>query len=112
MNGNMQGFDPNAKEFIIHNARWLCELSALAYLKKEEWLRSLLENLFGLPNIEIINDRGTQLFIAGNTKMIVVSFRGTEIDSTDDWKSDLCCLPEDYADGWGCVHSGFKDAII
>ena len=70
-------FRPMATGFEMVNAWWLIEAATLAYadpaFAREKFYRA------GLPELAFFNGPGTQCYVAGNDKVIIVAFRGTEV---------------------------------
>ena len=69
--------EPNSTQFSVKNAYALALASKLAYDSEENIKNKLQEQGF---NCEFINEPSTdtQLFIAHNGTVILISFRGTE----------------------------------
>ena len=93
---------PNIQELLLH-----AELSALAYKTLHRDVRVGVGEL-GFTDVDFVEYRDTQLFVAWNAKRVVVSFRGTEKNFTD-WLADGDCKlvhgPR------GMVHEGFWMAL-
>ena len=84
----MVGFDPTATEHDPFNARWLAELSILAYQRQRAALGDSLRGL-GFSEAHVLEKGSHQGFVAASERVIVLAFRGTEADET-----------ERYADIW------------
>ncbi len=103
-------FHPTVKSFDIVNARALARASQLAYQDEDDILRILKS--WGFPKGRFFAGRrkGTEGFVAGNADVILVAFRGTEVDKIKDWISDFK-IKKVPAKGGGHVHRGFKAAL-
>ena len=85
-------------------------IDRLAYDHEKEKHR-LIDEL-GLLDIQLIttfDQNGTQAILVGNTKFIVLAFRGTEATSIQDIKSDAKAVVTG-CDSGGNIHSGFNEA--
>ena len=100
----MEDFNASATSYDMRNALWLGKAAALAY-KDETSVRQALQGLSVTPFANPATD--TEGFLAGNTEMIVVSFRGTK--NLRDWLTDLDAVLVDGPAGE--VHKGFSVAI-
>jgi triacylglycerol lipase len=79
----------------------------LAY-KTEKEIRSETKR-WGLTECEFLEHRETQCFLAGNSEMILLAFRGTEPTVLKDWMTDI---EVDLVGGpGGKVHEGFLTAL-
>jgi triacylglycerol lipase len=111
-NKNGHQFIPDAG-FALSNASWLSEFAMLAY-GNETFIRDKF-NRFGLTadgfDLKFFDKDTTQCFVTRNDKIVVLSFRGTEIDNFwgafEDWRRNLELLPEPDDSGGG-VHKGFQ----
>lgn len=112
-------FDPNATEFSLVNAWWLCNLSHLAYYDKADALPIIKKMEFTLE--AFVDDRemedsenkllkDTQAYILSTEDFIVLVFRGSEPDIYKDYLTDLYFKPTEFPDK-GMVHSGFFSAL-
>ncbi|MHC4729772.1 MAG: lipase family protein, partial [Planctomycetota bacterium] len=99
-------FEPENTEFSAVNAWWLAEISLLAYVTDQNFVRERLARA-GLPEAFFFERESTHGFAAANAGATIVAFRGT--DDLADVLSDLRALltPE----GEGRVHQGFQDAL-
>lgn len=109
-------FAPKANVFEIVNAGWLADFALLAY-GDEKFIRDKSERS-GLTaagfTFRFFSRETTQCFVAHNDQLVVLSFRGTEIDNFmgafTDWKRNLEFIA--VADGFGGrVHQGFAQNI-
>ena len=100
-------FNPSTTKWDPNNALGLAEAAQLAY-QDESTIRSRLQPS-GFANVKFIDRRETQVFIAGNAQMVVVSFRGTEPAKIKDWMTDaeIALVPATV----GLVHDGFNRAL-
>ncbi|MDA8031551.1 MAG: lipase family protein [Pirellulales bacterium] len=76
--------------------------------KKEELLLDLAVLKFELA--ETFDKNGTQAVLASNDKHLVLAFRGTEMTSIKDIKTDFKAKTKASESG-GKVHTGFQDAF-
>ena len=104
-------FHADKKTFDLVNARAMARASQLAYGKvRADDVRGTLGS-WGFPNARFFSDRaGTQGFVAGNSELVLVSFRGTEPGELKDWMTDLQ-IRRVPGKGGGHVHRGFKAAL-
>lgn len=105
-------FNNTAQDFDINNAWWMIEHARLSYVKDQEKVTSIL-NEVGYENVRFIWDdkSGTKVYVAWNSESAVISFTGTEPDGgSKDFIVDLDFLPLKSGRG-GLVHGGFKKAF-
>ena len=112
----MKKFNHKAKRFSKLNLAYLAHCAKLAYCDKAtigEELQKL--NLDTSADRYFISDADTdtQVFIAGDNKKIIISFRGTEGTKIDDWATDARIFKETWTDNnpLGEVHKGFYRAL-
>ena len=104
---------PQAQGFEPVNAWWMADCSLLAYEQDPDYVRSCLQSA-GLETEALLGEwgpghRGTEGFIASNASVVIVAFRGTEKDDTQDALTDIDVIPCEES---GCkVHRGFKLAL-
>lgn len=111
-------FRAAATGFDMVNAWWLIEAATLAWTEaafaREKFYRA------GLPELAFFNGPGTQCYVAGNDKVIIVAFRGSEIrprPGTLDFSNIVADLMTDVniqpveSGGVGKVHRGFKQGL-
>ena len=103
----LSGFEAKAMEFSVANAKWCAEASLHSY---ENGIDSLVTETWGCQRFEAFSREDTQGFVMGSVDVIVVAFRGTEIDRKRDWLSDGDCVLT-RAGVWGLVHRGFARAL-
>lgn len=101
-------FDPETTAFSWKNAHGCAMASILAYEPEDkitEWVEDAWES-----DLQFISGNGTQVFVMGMKKMILVAFRGTEPKQPEDLLTDLNL---DLVDGpmRGQVHEGFYDGL-
>lgn len=94
-------FEENTKDYSSQNAYWLGRASQVAYKQPEE-ARSELAS-WGLDEFRYFDRLNTQAFIAGNSKILLLAFRGTE--NLRDWMTDMNIKLIDELGGK--VHKGF-----
>jgi hypothetical protein len=82
-------------------------MAQLAYFTFDKISAKLTE--FGATRMSLYNHNGTQGFFAEFEDMAVVSFRGTQLDQSEDLKTCLTFWKQDY--GEVKVHKGFANAI-
>ena len=104
---NDPAFDPNATDYVPANALWLAKASALAYNPDEKEIRKTLK-AWGLPRFRMMSVGGTQMFVAGNDKAMILAFRGTE-KNLEDWLSDV--KVKLTGGPFGMIHEGFGLAL-
>lgn len=102
-------FVPGATEWSRVNGWWLADASWLAYAHDETMARTILAERAGLTSCAFISREGTQCYIAHNSQLAVVAFRGTQ---PDDWH-DLLDISRFVPIPWdvGLVHKGFARAL-
>jgi pimeloyl-ACP methyl ester carboxylesterase len=111
-------FQPRAEEFSLVNAWWLAEAATLVYAG-EAFVRTCFAQA-GFPELRYFDGESTDCFIAGNDRVVILVFRGTESrprpgakDSRNIWadvKTDLDALLVSYGEGMK-VHQGFQRAL-
>lgn len=99
--------EPRTTQYRHANAVLLCKASLLAYQPPEVIQPEVV--LWGLDKFVFVDRQDTQLFLAGNQEMIVVSFRGTEPNKLQDWMSDSQF--KRVKGPYGKVHRGFLKAL-
>jgi triacylglycerol lipase len=80
-------FKPTAAGYEPNNALCLACAANLAYL--DEATIAPTVKAWGFTQFKFFDHKGTQAFVCGNAKTIVISFRGTEPDKIKDWLSDI-----------------------
>ncbi len=99
------------------NAWWLAEAALLAYADKV--FISETFKAAGLTNagfiVRTFEKKSTQCFVAHNDKLMMLVFRGTELDnflgSVMDWATNFKFIPVDDGAG-GLIHQGFHDGFF
>src|SRR5437867_11452446 len=111
---NMTTFDfnPNTTRWQARNALALAKASQLAYEKAASI--DAITKTWGLTRSHFITTRpgnrwDTQCFVASNSNMVLVAFRGTEPDHVKDWITDADVIMAQTE--LGAVHYGFWTAL-
>lgn len=119
-------FEPRALKFDIDNAWGCAHAAALAYPSEvregdgdwrketnEEWEDRVRAEMSheGFTHFDFFDHMGTQSFIAGKSDLIIMSFRGTEVDSIQDIAADLR-IRKIGAPLAGKAHRGFIAALM
>ena len=105
-------FKNDAKDFDAGNAWWMIDHSRLAYVKDQDFVRKILQDV-GYTDVKFIwnDESGTKVYVAWNDDQVIICFTGTELkNGPDDILTDLDFLPTDSGQG-GVVHEGFKKAF-
>ena len=118
-------YDADAYELV--NAAWMADAALLVYvpnpldntknfdfdfLSDQGWNKNFVKKTLasaGFPTVKFFNRQGTQLFVAHNSKAVVVSFRGTEVKQLRDLLYDATFV--DSKEGAGTVHGGFQKGV-
>lgn len=102
-------FDPSPLRWSRVNAWWLADASWLAYSHNDTEVRRIFREHGGMPSCELIDQEGTECYVAHGDTFAIVAFRGTQ---PDDWV-DLFEISRFIPDSWdvGRVHRGFKSAL-
>ena len=98
-------FVPGAKAFNSTNASAMGHAARLAY-QDEQTVKATVEG-WGFEVFHFFDESDSEAFVAANTKMVLLSFRGTE--SPQDFVTDIKVRME--AGPGGQVHRGFKDGL-
>lgn len=104
-------FEPHNKDFSLTNAWWLSEASFVVYA--HPGFARMAFKLAGLDNFKFFNGTGTECMIAWNRDFVIISFRGTELNSNStlyEVATDLNAIPTPFSEG-GKVHKGFLKAL-
>lgn len=114
-------FRPDARDFELVNAWWLCEAATLAYSAPEQ-AEPIFENKALFERVEFLSTGGgSQCFVASNEDFAVVAFRGSELTPREDnshdfseilkdWLRDFDIRPSNSVPG-ATVHRGFADGV-
>ena len=120
-------FQSDAGSFEMVNAAWMADAALLVYvpnpednekyfdmksLRKMGWSESFVEEKIknaGFNSVKFFNRQGTQLFVAHNSKAVVVSFRGTQVQELRDLLYDGKFVASN--EGNGKIHGGFRDGL-
>mmetsp|Transcript_17553 Transcript_17553/g.68086 ORF Transcript_17553/g.68086 Transcript_17553/m.68086 type:complete len:772 (-) Transcript_17553:57-2372(-) len=103
--------------FSTNNALWLITLMQLAY-KKKEIVEDVCNNVYDMEYVRVIDhdESDTHCFITYNSRIITITFRGT--DSLKNWLTNLDFIPTDeafparYGKMGVTVHGGFNSALM
>jgi len=104
-------FKPKSNKLSYNNLWWLAESSFLVY--NHPGFAKLSYRYAGLNQFKFFNGTGTECMIAKNKKLVIVTFRGTELKSPSaihELWTDLNAKPTDFKLG-GKVHNGFLKAL-
>lgn len=98
----------NDSDFSIAKAYWFAELARLSY-RSYRRVSFILNRKFNIINVTYFDNNGTQAFGFTWKNNVYVVFRGTEITSWEDIRSDISVwmVEEEH----GRVHHGFKEAV-
>jgi len=109
----MDGFDSKTTQYNPKNALWLGYASQLAYSDNATVENTVKTDKWGFTKFQGFQNVTTDTygFVAGNTDMILVSFRGTE-QNIKDWLTDLDAVKMQGPAGNGMVHEGFYEAVL
>ena len=120
-------FQHDADIYSIGNAAWMADAALLAYvpnpldnlrnfdtdsLQTAGWTKPFVKETLaraGFSKVKFFNRKGTQVFVAHNSKATVVSFRGTEVKELRDLLYDGKFTTS--KEGSGKVHGGFQDGL-
>jgi triacylglycerol lipase len=107
LNSVKTSFFAKAVKYQPVNAYWLGQCATYAY-KNAAAIKSKVMDEWGFDKYHFIQRADTQCFIASTDKIVVLSFRGTEVSKYKDLLSDAdLSLVNGYG---GKVHKGFKQA--
>lgn len=102
-------FQANMTSYAPQNAYALSEAARLAYETDHAKLISMAKS-WGFGRVTPLSAKETQCFVASNSDMLIVAFRGTEPTNLKDWLTDARIK---YSPGPfnSKVHHGFKKAL-
>ncbi len=100
-------FDSRTTLYRPANALLLAKAASMAYRPPDVIQPEVTK--WGLSQFVFIDRKGTQVFLAGNRDMIIVSFRGTEPHKLQDWMTDIQFRKQ--RGPYGKVHRGFLRAF-
>jgi triacylglycerol lipase len=100
---------PTKTGFDFGHAFCLARAAELAYLAPE-WISRETQGVWGAEHFDFFDLQDTQAFAAADDRFLVVSFRGTEPRSLQDWITDASTELISGPLG-GKVHAGFYDAL-
>ena len=107
-------FQPNAKGFSAANMAYLAHCAQAIY-KTDSECKAALASIDSeiVKDIRFFNSRntGTEGFIAGDEKKIIIAFRGTS--DKKDWLTDAASIQKSWSSivNIGKVHSGFFNSL-
>jgi triacylglycerol lipase len=100
-------FQSSASAYSLNNAYWLAQAAQIAYQDKATIQPAVAK--LGLNNFEFLSRRDTEGYVAGNERIIIVAFRGTEPTHLQDLLADARI--HKVQGPWGVVHRGFLHAF-
>ncbi|MGH8508526.1 MAG: lipase family protein [Gammaproteobacteria bacterium] len=100
-------FEPRAALFNANNALCLAAAANLAY--EESPMPESVVSQWGFEKYRFIGAKGTQGFVCGNAKLLLIVFRGTEPEKLKDWLTNIMIEP--VAGPAGEIHKGFWGAV-
>ncbi|MEL6440249.1 MAG: lipase family protein [Cyanobacteria bacterium J06621_8] len=107
-----QRFDPDAKDFCAANMAYLAHCAQAIYKPESDCKDAIGEidsEIVQGTNMRFVHSRttGTEGFIAGDQKKIIIAFRGTS--EIKDWLTDAATIQKSFSAvlNIGKVHSGF-----
>jgi len=100
-------FNPDTTKYDPGNAYWLGKAARLAYSDSAD-VQSTTAG-WGFDRFRFFDRNETQCYVAGNAKMIVAAFRGTQPQLLKDWLTDgdTCFCGQSF----GRVHQGFERGL-
>lgn len=102
-------FDALTTRYNGENALVLAVCAKLAYSSADE-IKAVVQDKWKFNNFKFFDSgKSTQAFIAGNDTMIIIAFRGTQIQKLRDIIADVELKPTHGA--LGNVHKGFNKAL-
>lgn len=105
--GEIGKLNLGATHYNGENALFLADCAKLAYQPKES-IKHVMQKQLNFNNFRFFDvGKSTQAFIAGNDKMIIVAFRGTQ-EIRDFFKDAKLKLENDVV---GEVHRGFRTSL-
>ncbi|CAM4033635.1 hypothetical protein GCM10009799_22360 [Nocardiopsis rhodophaea] len=110
-------FEQTITGYSLRTAHGLAQASELAYHDEEKITTTAA--VWGMPECRFFREEfeqpfpldDTQAYVAGNAKVVVVAFRGTEPSRLRDWLADAEGLLAPDPNGKGMVHMGFNNAL-
>ncbi|KXJ39638.1 MAG: hypothetical protein AXA67_11230 [Methylothermaceae bacteria B42] len=105
--GVFSQFNPLAKSYDSTNALALGHAANLIYEDDDKISETL--DLWGFTESRYLNQGGTQGYLASQDKMLLIAFRGTELDQLEDILADANVAL--YPGPVGQVHVGFLHAL-
>ena len=80
-------FDNRAVKYSPLNAYWLSVCACIAYDDSKKIKKEV--NQWGMDGFNFYSRKGTQCFIASNSRIVILSFRGTQPSKIKDIAADL-----------------------
>ncbi len=105
--GIFSQFNPLAEGYDSNNALALGYAADLTYQDDDKISQTL--DLWGFTESRYLDQGGTQGYLASQDKMLLIAFRGTELDKLDDILTDANVAL--YPGPVGQVHVGFLHAL-
>src|SRR5690349_3616236 len=100
-------FNSDTTKYDPANAYWLGKAARLAYRDGAEAQSTTAS--WGFDRFRPFDHGDTQCYVAGNAKMVMVAFRGTQPQLLKDWLTDGdTCM---CGGSFGCVHRGFQRGL-
>jgi triacylglycerol lipase len=100
-------FNAETTKYDPVNAYWCGKAAQLAYRDGEEWKSTVRQ--WGFDRCHFLDCDDTQAHVAGNDRMMLLAFRGTEPGILRDWITDAGTR---FCDGpFGRVHEGFQKGL-
>jgi triacylglycerol lipase len=100
------GLDPTTR-FSLLNALRLAEMTLLAYNPVTVIKKQVCGNLGML--CQFFDKSDTQAFVCADQNVLIIAFRGTEMECHEDWQTDFQTKLVSSPDGR--IHRGFKQAL-
>lgn len=95
----------------LTTAWWLCESAFLVYC--HPGFARMAFKIAGFENFKFFHGKGTECMVTWNKKQLIITFRGTELQSMStlhELKTDLDTKPVEFELG-GMVHKGFLNGL-
>jgi hypothetical protein len=92
-------FQATSLEYSAVNALWLAECSRLIYCQEWATIETAMKNA-GFNEFKEFENADTEAFVAFNNVSMIICFRGTEVTSSKDIKTDIKALHYETPEGW------------
>ena len=102
-------FQADAIELSMRNAWWLAEAALLAYWPDDE-ASVIFRDAAQLDSV-LIDDGGTEAYIAWDEASVIVAFRGVQPDQPIDVWTDVDVVQTEWIHDGERVHEGFANAL-